>query len=358
MSDSLQLPIVEVVKTTSDSIAIYFEPSSEQIADFQPGQFLTFNIHIDGKSVRRSYSICTAPSELPRLGVCVKRVDGGLMSNFLNDYAEKGAVLEVMKPYGGFTLNSQLPTYPPLVFIAAGSGITPVLSMIKTALLGTGGPITLIYGNTHQNTIIFKSELDALAAQHSDRLTVLHVLSRPQEGWDGVATRLTPEFLGNVFDFLGISSNLGANYYLCGPQAMMDGGIQAIRNLGVSSENIHKESFYSDPKDMDVEVEATASFNPDEPTDVTIIFEGQTHQIQVTPGQFILDACIDSGLDLPYACQMGICGMCRATKEKGSMKISDQQESLSMSEIEAGACLTCCAVPASNDLVINYDVRV
>ena len=357
MSDTLKLTISEVVSTTSDSVALYFQASKEQISSFYPGQFLTFNIPIDGKSVRRSYSICTAPSELPTIGVCVKRVSGGLMSNFLNDYAEVGVTLDVMPPYGTFNLNPNAQPLPPLVFISAGSGITPSLSMIKTALMTDGGPITLIYGNTNQETIIFKKELDQLEAEHPERFKVVHVLSRPLAGWEGVATRLTADFLGSLFEFLNINAEMDASYYMCGPNAMMDHATLAIQKLGVGNDQIHRESFYSDPKEMEVQAEATETFNPALATKVQIIFEGSTHEIEVSPGQYILDACIDAGMDLPYACQMGICGMCRATKQQGSMVISDQQESLSAGEIAEGACLTCCAVPASNDLVINYDVK-
>lgn len=354
MSDHLRLTVTEVTNPTADSIAIYFDAAGK-IDTFLPGQFLTFSVEINGKNVRRSYSICTAPSELPRIGVAVKRVKDGLMSNFLADYVRKDAVLDIMKPYGTFTLNTSLSSLPTLALFAAGSGITPMMSILKTALqMDSSSKVYLFYGNQNQNTIIFKDELDQLQAQYNGRLQVTHILDNPNPGWEGVNARITAEMTTDLLKYYNLNND--SVFYMCGPAGMMDSVQAGLSNGGISPDRVHRETFFLQTDSLKEEAAAAAA-SADGPKNVKIIYEGQTHEILVAPGVFILDAAIDAGLDLPYACQMGICGMCRATKVQGSMHISDSQESLSASEIASGACLTCCATPESNDLVIDYDHR-
>jgi ring-1,2-phenylacetyl-CoA epoxidase subunit PaaE len=353
MSHSLKLPLIEVRKETSDSITMYFD-AGNSIKNFYPGQFLTIIIPFENRSVRRSYSICTSPEELPRIGVCVKRVDGGLVSNILNDRARVGETYELLEPYGNFNLNHTASSIPPIVLIGAGSGITPLMSITKTVLKKDIGKIALLYGNRDEESIIFKIELDQLVQQNQGRFILQHHLSRPKTA-GAVGGRIDEAVLSSFIETNKIDTKSSV-FFLCGPEGLIELSQQFLTKMGVDRSQILKESFYHAPKvePTNHNISDNNSIEHGENQIVTIRFEGQDHEIEVLDGQPILEAALDAGLDLPYACQMGICGMCRADKIAGEMVIGDQ-EALSDSEINEGACLTCVGHPVGTGLYISYD---
>ena len=355
MSNNLKLTVSEIIEETPDTKSIYFD-AGEKIADFFPGQFLTFILKVNGENVRRSYSICTPPHMLPRIGVSVKRVVGGLVSNHLLDNLKVGDELDLIEPYGNFNINHKRDDLPDLVLFGGGSGITPLMSIILSSLKNQNNRIFLFYGNRNERSIIFRERLEELRSQFPDRLFVEHLLSRP----DALGTRsqrLTSSMVKELLTHHNLLMNSEANYYVCGPQGYMETVLEELPLLGIEKERIHKESFFSgtDPKaDLEDLNRPEPSEMPDEQM-VKVIYDGETWDVTVPKGEYILDCALDLGIDLPYACQSGICGMCRATKVQGELLIHDQ-EAISEEEIEEGACLTCCAEPMTSDVVINYDL--
>lgn len=353
MNPHLRLQVTRVKRETQDAISLYFDASG-QIESFFPGQFLTLVLPFDGRGgVRRSYSICTTPSQLPEIGVCVKRVDNGLVSNLLNDNAKEGQQYEIIEPYGQFSLNHKMTVLPTLVLIGAGSGITPLMSILKTALSHPSAPkIVLLYGNRDEQNIIFGDEINALHQQHADRFRLLHTLSRPvNSGFPSQTGRIDAQKVMQLLQLEEVNLDQNTNFYVCGPEGMMHMAVDTLEKAGIPKSRLHKESFYHAPK---VEVATNESSELEAQIPVTIFFEGEKHEVLVEQGQGILEAALDYGLDLPYACQMGICGMCRAVKVSGQMVIGDQ-ESLSEDEIADGACLTCVGHPLGQGLVISYE---
>lgn len=356
MNPHLQLPVTRVVRETSDAISIYFDAAG-QIDSFFPGQFLTLVLPFDGRGgVRRSYSICTTPHQLPEIGVCVKRVDNGLVSNLLNDNAKEGQHYEIIEPYGQFSLNHKITLLPTLVLIGAGSGITPLMSILKTALQHPSKPrVVLLYGNRDEENIIFRDELTQLQNQHLDRFKLIHTLTKPLDpSFHSLKGRIDAEKVASLLEISEVKQDSNTNFYVCGPEGMMHTAVEALEKLGIPKARLHKESFYHAPKVDTGTDNSSTTGDTDETIAVKILFEGQEHEVLVEQGQGILEAALDHGLDLPYACQMGICGMCRAVKVEGKMVIGDQ-ESLSEDEIAEGACLTCVGHPVGPGLVISYE---
>jgi ring-1,2-phenylacetyl-CoA epoxidase subunit PaaE len=355
MNQPLYLSVDRLVEETPDALLIYFR--TEQIHSFVPGQFLTLLVSINGTTHRRSYSIFTDPAELPHIGVCVKRLPGGLVSNHLLDNLREGDSLEVLPPYGNFALNPASETLTPLVLVGAGSGITPLFSMLSVALRHPSAPvIRLIYGNRSAGEVIFGKALNRLQQQYPQRLQVVHCLSRGQEenpALEGIlhAGRVDSGVLSRFVP------NTEAAFYLCGPEGLVQDTEAWLRGQGIAGEHIHKELFYqSGPKLMSpTPVSRSADDEPGLLPVVTLKVDGKVYEFAVEPGRFILETALEQGIDLPYACTMGVCGMCRAKKIYGEMHIADQ-EAISASEIASGACLTCVGRPLSNRLVIDYDV--
>lgn len=356
---TIKLTVKNIVHETKDAIAIYFKDELNEIPHFWPGQFLTLVLNINGQAVRRSYSICTPPTALPQIGVCVKRVEGGLVSNHLLDELKEGDTLEVLEPYGNFTLNYKMASVPTLVLIGAGSGITPLMSIIKSVLsTDSRGKIHLYYGNRNEESIIFKEELDALVVQSNGNLTVTHLLSQASEGFSGIKSRLEGKLLQTLCNASAIFEDQTANFYICGPDGMMHAVLDMLEAQGIPKDRVHKESFFLAHKPTETAEAPSTEVNPNDDGSrmVKLKLDGSVHEIKVPKGNYILETALAHGLDLPYACTMGVCGMCRATKIQGEMMI-EEQEAISDAEIEEGACLTCVGMPISHDLIIDYDMR-
>lgn len=357
MTEKLNLQVHRLVRETQDALLIYFQ--TEAIPSFVPGQFLTLMVSIGGQSYRRSYSIFTDPALLPSLGVCVKRLPGGLVSNYLLDNLKEGDTLDVLPPYGNFALDPAQPSLPTLVLVGAGSGITPLYSMLSMALRHPSAPsIQLIYGSRSAREVIFGEALNQLLQQHPQRLQVVHCLSRNQDEGGNLhgdlhAGRVDESVLSKYI------LNPDASFYLCGPEGLVHDSEHWLKAQGVPGERIHKELFFqSGASSTANSAPVTPSSTDDDPGAlpvVTLKVDGKVYEFAVEPGRFILETALEQGIDLPYACTMGVCGMCRAKKISGEMFIGDQ-EAISTSEIASGACLTCVGRPLSNRLVIDYDV--
>jgi len=268
--------------------------------------------------------------------------------------------MEVLEPYGNFSLNYKSAVLSDLVFVGAGSGITPLISMMKSALSQAQNRICLIYGSRSEADILFDKEIKRLQTQYPTRLRVAHYLSR--EVGEGYKTgRISTEGVMQTVKAWAEFKVEEANYYLCGPKPMMDEVESGLKSHRIDSSQIHRESFVLTVSDQYSEAVAGSKPGPAEASPqsghtVRIMLEGRTHTLEVAAGRHILETALDAGLDLPYACTMGVCGMCRAFKVEGEMQIGEQ-EALSRSEIEQGYCLTCVGKPLSSQLLIDYDRR-
>jgi ring-1,2-phenylacetyl-CoA epoxidase subunit PaaE len=381
--DKILLTVTQVVSDTEDAILIYFEDS--QIPRFLPGQFLTLLVPVEGITLRRSYSICTDPEQWPRVGICVKRLPGGKVSNHLADHLRAGQTLEVLPPYGSFRWDPQQEHPDSLVLIGAGSGITPLMSVLQAALHHPEQPsVTLIYGSRDPEHTLFRASLDALVLTGQGRLKVVHCWSKTAPPMASVANqnavpnnetpKATPtsSYFGRIdaealrrfcCDSQG-QADPNAQYYLCGPEGLVHDSQQWLLHQGIAGQRLHKELFFQSPSTAPSGQETPASpppapFDPVEEEQalpvVTLKVDGKVYEFAVENGRFILETALEQGIDLPYACTMGVCGMCRAKKISGDMHLGDQ-EALSTSEIASGACLTCVGKPLSKRLVIDYDV--
>lgn len=356
MANRYFLKVKDVDRETDDAVTISFwHPINEEIR-YQPGQFLTFLLNINGQKVRRSYSMASSPHVDVSLSVSVKRVPGGLASNYLFERIKPGDILETLEPMGTFVPKLDPQSRRTIVLIGAGSGITPLFSMAKSALhVEPNSRIWLIYGNRNQESIIYKAHLDAMEqAYGKSRFQVTHVLSQPSAGWTGVEGRLNQHTLTRLFDQLPKAELQNASVYLCGPDGMMAEARSALSLVGVSTERVHKESYATAPVAAGEVVEEPVTAAESGSPEVTVLYEGSEYKFAVAPHQTILEAALDLDIDLPYSCQAGMCTACLGKCISGKVKL-DEEDGLSESELKAGYVLTCVAHPVGRDVVIEIE---
>jgi len=350
------LKVNEVIRETPDAVTITFwHPISEEVR-YLPGQFLTFLLNINGQKVRRSYSMASSPHVDVSLAVSVKRVPGGLVSNYLCDRIRPGDVLETLEPMGTFTPKFDPQSRRTIVLIGAGSGITPLFSMAKSALhVEPNSRVWLIYGNRNQESIIYKAHLDAMEKAYGpSRFSVMHVLSQPDAGWTGAEGRLNQHTLSRMLEAMPAQERQTVSAYLCGPDGMMAEARSALALIGVPTERVFKESYVSAPVAAGEVVEEPQSAGDEGSPEVTVLYEGSEYKFAVAPHQTILEAALDLDIDLPYSCQAGMCTACLGKCTSGKVKL-DEEDGLSESELKAGYVLTCVAHPVGRDVVIEID---
>ncbi|GAB3645413.1 phenylacetate-CoA oxygenase/reductase subunit PaaK [Echinicola sediminis] len=352
-SQYLSLKVREVVKETPDAVTIYFE-QPEPYLDYKPGQFLTLILEIDGKEERRSYSLSTSPYEDPHPGITVKRIEGGLVSNFLNEKIRPGKTVEVMKPMGHFTSDFHSKNKNHFVMIAGGSGITPIIGISKSVLINEPhSKVSLVYCNRSEDQIIFDQKLQEMVGKYGDRFEVVHTLSQPSDEWSGLQGRLTEQMLEKILAEKHYADAEKELYYLCGPEGLMKASVEALLNLNVPHENIHRESFHTSSSDeAESEEKKLTDEQPALTREVEIELEGESHRFEVSPGKTILEAGLDEGHDLPYSCQSGLCTACRGKLVSGEVKM-DQDAGLSENEKKDGYILCCVSHPVSGDVKIE-----
>ncbi len=350
----LPLKVREVVKETLDTVSIFFE-QPEPYLDYKPGQFLTLVMEVDGKEQRRSYSLCTSPFVDPFPGISVKRVANGLFSNFLNEKVFPGKTLNVLKPLGNFTTDFHSKNRRHYFLIAGGSGITPIMGILKSVLVNEPQSIvTLIYASRNEEQIIFKKQLEMLEFANSERLTIMHCLSQPSENWKGLRGRLSPMVLKELFAKAEYEQRFEEIYFMCGPEGIMDSVEQVLNELGVDQDRIHRESFFSAAAHQAQE-DALKGINTGIMTrDVTIVLEGEEHVVTVSPGKTVLESGLASGLNMPYSCQSGLCTACRGRVLSGQVKM-DEDAGLSEKELAAGYVLCCVSRPLTDDIKISIE---
>ena len=335
------LVVSEVIDETHDakSVVIAVPDALEEMFAYQAGQFLTFRVEVDGHRLVRCYSLASSPVEGRPHKVTIKRVEEGRVSNWFNDHVSAGTTLEVMKPSGVFVLHDRA---VPIVLFGGGSGITPVISILKTALATTERSVKLIYANRDERSIIFKSELDALVAAHAERLEVVHRL----DDRDG--------FVDAALVEAQVAGATEADFYICGPGPFMDVVESSLEKMGVAHAQLFIERFVSaDAAEEEAEVSVGMPAVGGGPT-VTVLLDGETHDVMLQEGETILHAARRQGLEAPFACEDGYCGCCMAMVKEGEVEMLHNDGGVDAKQIAAGWILTCQGVPKSPKVRIEY----
>jgi 3-ketosteroid 9alpha-monooxygenase subunit B len=337
------LRVARVVRETHDSCSLVFALPAEleQRFRYRAGQFLSFKIPYDGQVLTRSYSLSSSPEVDAELKVTVKRVDEGRVSNWMNDQVKEGDVLPVVPPAGLFVLNDK---QRPICLFAGGSGITPCISLVKTALVTTRRRLRLIYANRDERSIIFADELRELAGRYPDRLQVVHSL----DDRDGFLNLKRVEHYA--------VDSLEGDFYLCGPSVFMDLVERALAALHVPGEQVHIERFVSPPDPKEAAAAAAAEAGePAEgsPESITVVLDGRTHEVPYQADERVLGAARRAGLEPPFSCEEGYCSCCMAKLLEGHVRMATN-DCLTPDLLEEGWILTCQSVCTSRRVKVEY----
>jgi ring-1,2-phenylacetyl-CoA epoxidase subunit PaaE len=350
-SHYFDLTVKNIVHETKDAITVVFEQPAKKI-NYKSGQFLTLIVPMQGKDVRRAYSLCSSPFVDQDLAVTVKRVDNGLMSNWLPENLKVGSKVKIMEPMGQFTTEFNQENKRHLIMFAGGSGITPMMSIIKSTLTQEPESIcSLIYCNRDIDSIIFKNALDAMQTTWEGRLHVIHILDNAPMNWQGYSGLLNHDMLTKLFERIPNWGIEKTTYLMCGPEGMMKNAETLLEEQHIPKEKTFKESFVQGTIDKDTKKE-TAPVTENKAREVTIRYDGQEYKVMVEPNRAILETALDQGIDLPYSCQSGLCTACRGKAISGKVKL-DEEEGLSQSERNEGYVLTCVGHPLTDDVVIE-----
>ena len=358
------LPVCRVSPEAAGSVAVKFAVPADlrDTFAFEPGQFLTLRAQIDGQETRRSYSICSARGHFQKIGeleVGIRPMQGGIFSNWAAKSLKAGDVLQVMPPEGRFV--SSRPRALHRVGFAAGSGITPILSIIATTLQEQPtSKFTLVYGNRSMASVMFNEALQDLKDRYPSRLTLIHILSRQAQEVDLLQGRIDAAKVRAVVAALLPAASMD-EVFICGPQAMIEATEAALLECGVPARNIHTERFTSPVLEALTPSErraASASHAPLVSGDIALelTLDGKLHHLRMGAGDHVLDVAVAAGLDLPYSCKAGVCCTCRAKVLDGAV-VMDKNFTLEAWEIDKGFVLTCQARPTSTRLAVSFDER-
>lgn len=244
MSKFQPLTIQEIVKETDHAVTVKFIKPQDQSFDYQPGQYVTLKLDVNGESLRRAYSMCSSPVTDDTIAVTVKRVEGGKASNYIADHLKAGDQVEVFPPMGNFHVVPRADRADHYILIGAGSGITPLMSILKSVLkIESGSRVTLIYGNSNEQSIIFRNDLKSLSEAYAGRFRVIHSLSNPLNGWEGLRGRLDRHNILQIAQEIITNDSLPKSFWICGPAGMMEEAKQALGFLGITKDQIHQELF-------------------------------------------------------------------------------------------------------------------
>ena len=347
-----RLRIADLRRETAECVSLAFAVP-DHLRDafrFTPGQYLTLRTALDGEDLRRSYSICSGLDDR-ELRVAIKRLLGGAFSTWANERLRVGDMIDVITPDGRFGVPIEPASQRTLVAFAAGSGITPVLSILKTVLARERGHFLLFYGNRSTSGIIFRTQLEDLKDRYLSRLSVCHVLSRERQDIPVLNGRLDPEKLRALARQM-LPLDRIAHAFVCGPQPMIEGLAPALLDLGLTPDKVHVERFTPGEGGRPAHLPPTAEMVP--AAEATVVFEGIRSTFPVAAGEAIIDAGRRAGLDLPYSCKGGMCCTCRARLVEGQVEMATNY-SLEPWETDVGFVLTCQSRPLTPRVVIDYD---
>jgi ring-1,2-phenylacetyl-CoA epoxidase subunit PaaE len=354
-----QLAVKKITKETADCVSVVFAVPGElkQVFQFTQGQSFTMRTTIGAEEVRRTYSICSSPFD-DELKVAIKKVDGGLFSTFANEQLKNGDVLDVMPPVGKFYTVLHPSNKKHYIAFAAGSGITPILSIIKTTLATEiNSSFTLVYGNKSRSSIIFFEELEGLKNKYINRFNLIHILSREKTDAAINFGRITKEKCSDLANKL-IDINSADEFFVCGPEEMIFAVKHFLESKGVAEKKIHFELFTT-PGQRKQEVRGKKYEESSGPkSNITIKLDGRSFDftIPLNSDTSILDAAMQQGADVPYACKGGVCCTCKAKLLQGEVTM-DVHWGLEHEEIEQGYILTCQSHPKTETVVVDFDVK-
>ncbi|MEM9822678.1 MAG: 1,2-phenylacetyl-CoA epoxidase subunit PaaE [Bacteroidota bacterium] len=352
------LKVKDIRRETKDAVSIAFSVPEPLVDDYSfiQGQYLTMKTMIDGEEVRRSYSVCVSPLE-KELRVAIKKVYLGRFSTYANERLKVGDELEVMTPMGRFHTEIKVDQQKTYLGFAGGSGITPIISILKTVLeVESESRFILFYANRKTDSIIFLEQLEALKNKYMDRFIMHHVLSEEtleSELFNGFITAEKVRSFANLL----FNINSVDECFICGPEPMMLAIREGLQSLGMDNKQIHMELFASPGAPKKVAVVAKPDFDPSVQSKVSIQLDGDRFDMLLDyGGENILDAALKSGADLPFACKGGVCCTCRAKLTEGEV-IMDVNYALEPEEVEAGFILTCQAHPRTERIVVDFDEK-
>lgn len=359
MSKFHSLKVSQINRETNDCVEVIFDVPSDLTDQYQflHGQYLTLKAIIKGEEVRRSYSICTSPTE-KKLAVAIKKVPNGVFSSYANENLKIGDTLEVMTPMGRFTHELNPTAKRRYLLVAAGSGITPILSILKTVLVQEpNSHVTLMYGNQSRGSIIFKSQLETLKNRYMERLSLYHILSRERGEADILCGRINEEkcnyFINNLLDVKTLD-----HAFICGPEEMIHSVKNTLIRAGMPEKQVHFELFATAASiaNQSKKEAVHTDLSNDEKSKVTIKLDGTYLTFDLAyHGESILDAALRKGADLPFACKGGVCCTCRAKVTSGLTEM-DVNYGLEPDELEAGFVLSCQAHPRASEVSLDFDV--
>ena len=360
-----ELTVARVNAEAAGAVAITFAiPAGlAQVFAFEPGQFVTLRVKLNGQEYRRNYSICSPRTRLlqdAEIEIGIRPVAGGVVSNWAATQLRSGDRVDVMPPEGRFTV--QRPKALHRVGFAAGSGITPILS-IMASTLGEQPDVkfTLVYGNRRMDSVMFNEALQDLKDRYPSRLTLIHVLSRQAQEVDLLEGRIDAAKVRSLMDTLLPAGSMD-EVFICGPTSMIDATLGALLAAGVPANRVHTERFTSptlDAMPAEKREAAVLGASPVTPTgeiSLTVLVDGKRHDLRMGRDQKILDVALTAGLDLPWSCKGGVCCTCRAKVIEGSVQM-EKNFTLESWELDKGYVLSCQSRPTSERVVVSYDER-
>jgi len=353
-----RLKVKEVKKQTFDCVSIEFAIPTElqEAFVFEQGQNITIRKTIGGEEIRRSYSICTAPFE-NKLSVAVKKVDDGKFSSYANTELKAGDELDVLPPTGKFNSKLQAENKKQYLAFAAGSGITPVISIIKTTLhTEPQSSFTLVFGNRGRSSIIFFEELEALKNKYINRFNFINILSREKTDAPINSGRIDINKLTALDKLLGYTGV--DEFFICGPEEMIFCIKDFLEQLGIEKKKIHFELFTTPGQKQEAVVNRQSAVGSGGPTsNITVKLDGRSFDFALGfDGETILDAALKQGADLPFACKGGVCCTCKAKLLEGEVEM-EVNWGLEQEEVEQGFILTCQSHPVTEKVVVDFDIK-
>ena len=347
-----KLEVIGIHKTIRDAVVLTLQPENNISFDFIQGQYLTFKKEFDGEELRRSYSICSNKND-GILQVGIKRVDGGAFSTWANSELQVGDSLEVMPPMGNFYAEDTNKEDKHYLAFAGGSGITPILSILRTGLENDeDARFTLVYANRNLNTIMFREELEDLKNLHMGRLNIIHILEDESQDIDLFQGRVDAVKCSSLFKSW-IEIETVSMAYICGPEPMMLAIVEALKTHGLKKDDIRFELFASGQPGRAKKRAASKQSN-EEGIRGRVTLNGESRSITVAANTTLLEAALENNVEAPYACKAGVCSTCKAKVVEGEVEMI-ANHSLEDYEVEAGFVLSCQCYPVSDKVVWDYD---
>jgi len=354
MTQFLPVKVTDIHHTIRDAVVLTLEPENPEAFDFKQGQYLTFKQDFEGTELRRNYSICAGLDD-GKLQVGIKKVDGGAFSTFANTQLKVGDTLHAMPPQGKFFTEIEPNKAKNYLGFAGGSGITPVLSILKTVLKREPkSTFTLVYANRAVNTIMFREELEDLKNRYMGRLTIIHMLESGQD-IDLFTGRVDQSKCDELFKrWIDVSSTDTA--FICGPEPMMLAIAESLEKHGLKKDQIKFELFSESQQGQLAKQEIAKRSAGQKGTEVTVIIDGAQRTFEMSKSQSVLDAALENGQDAPFACKAGVCSTCMCKVLEGEVEMLSNH-ALEDYEVENGHVLSCQSYPLTDKLVIDYDTH-